>query len=92
LKPGRVNTRKDTSMAQKATTMGTTQTGTVKPRKTAPVVDGVTTTEVVDIPQSTREQYPEVCAAIERGLADVAAGRVHTRRSYAEYANIEIED
>ena len=41
---------------------------------------------------SRRQEYPEVNAAIDRGLADVAAGRVHTRRSYAEYANIEIED
>ncbi len=39
-----------------------------------------------------RIEYPEVRAAIERGLADIAAGRVHKRQSYAEYADIEIED
>jgi len=41
--------------------------------------------------QAARPQYPEVNAAIERGLADVAAGRVH-RMSFAEYADIVIED
>jgi len=84
--------RNDTSMAQKAMTMGITRTGTVKSRKTAPVVDGVTITKVVvNIPQSAREQYLEVNAAIDRGLADVAAGRVH-RMSFAEYADIPTED
>jgi predicted transcriptional regulator len=42
--------------------------------------------------QSARQEYPEVKAAIERGLADVAAGRIYTRQSYAKYADIEIED
>jgi hypothetical protein len=50
------------------------------------------TMEINNAPQSARQEYPEVKAAIERGLADVAAGRVYTRRSYAEYANIETED
>jgi predicted transcriptional regulator len=45
----------------------------------------------VKVPQTDEQEYPEVYAAIDRGLADVAAGRVH-RRSFAEYADIEIEE
>lgn len=80
-------------MAQKAMALGAMRAGTVKPRKSAPVADVMTMTGVVvNVPQVTRQEHLEVNAAIDRGLADVAAGRVHTRRSYAEYANIEIED
>lgn len=53
---------------------------------------GVTMTESKSLIQPLRAECPEVKAAIERGLADVAAGRVRTRRSYAEYATIETED
>ena len=57
------------------------------------MTNGVAGTEVpTQALQPTRQEYPEVNAAINRGLADVAAGRVHTRRSYAEYADLEIED
>ncbi len=55
-----------------------------KPRKAVPAAPVST--------QSTKVQYPEVNAAIDRGLADVAAGRVYTRRSYAEYADTKTED
>lgn len=80
-------------MAQKTITQKTTRTDTSKARKASPLSDGVTAAEVsVKVPQAPRQEYPEVRAAIERGLADIAAGRVHTRRSYAEYADIEIED
>jgi len=44
-----------------------------------------------DEAQTPRQEYPEVRAAIERGLADVAAGRVH-RMSFAEYADLPTED
>ena len=46
------------------------------------------------IPERERWLYenPEALAAVKRGLADIAAGRVHRRQSYAQYADIEIED
>ncbi len=71
-------------MAQKTLTRETPRTSSSKPRKAVPAVPVST--------QSTKVQYPEVNAAIDRGLADVAAGRVYIRRSYAEYANSETED
>lgn len=75
-------------MAQK-----TTQTVPSKAGKASSVTGSVTLKEVsIKVPQAARREYPEVNVAIDRGLADVAAGRVHTRRSYAEYADIEIED
>lgn len=37
-------------------------------------------------------ENPEALALVKRGLEDLAAGRVHTRRSFVEYANIDIED
>jgi len=89
-------------MAQKTLGRETTRTGSGKPQKAMPPAEGATAAEIViKVPQpeqsvpptpSARRDYPEVNAAIERGLADVAAGRVHTRRSYAEYADIEIAD
>ena len=80
-------------MAQKTIAPKTTQAGLADSGKNAPIVDGVVTAEVVvNIPRPTNQQYPEVNAAIDRGLADVAAGRVRTRRSYAEYADIEITE
>jgi predicted transcriptional regulator len=39
-----------------------------------------------------QQENSETLAAIDRGLADVAAGRVHRRRSYAQYSDIEIDD
>ena len=46
------------------------------------------------IPERERWLYenPEALAAVKRGLADIAAGRVYRRQSYAQYADIEIED
>ena len=46
------------------------------------------------IPERERWLYenPEAFAAVKRGLADIAAGRVHTRQSYAQYADAEIEE
>lgn len=37
-------------------------------------------------------RFVEALAPVKRGLADLAAGRVHKRRSYAEYANINFEN
>jgi len=37
-------------------------------------------------------ENPEALASVKRGLADLAAGRVHARRSYAEYADADTED
>lgn len=71
-------------MAQKTLARETPRTGL---RKSHKIVDVTLNTS-----QSADKQYPEVNAAIDRGLADVASGRVHTRRSYAEYADIEIEE
>lgn len=82
-------------MAQKTTSSRTPLGVSGKPEKVSLGLDNVNAAEL-DIPRQTtqpaRREYPEVKAAIEQGLADVAAGRVHTRRSYAEYADIEIED
>ncbi len=75
-------------MAQKTTHKGLSNSG-----KASPITGSMTMAEVsVKVPQSARQEYSEVNAAIDRGLADVAAGRVHTRRSYAEYADIELEN
>lgn len=80
-------------MAQRALAQGAVRTEPGKPDKTMPPAEGITAAEIiVEVPQTARQEYPEVNAAIDRGLADVAAGRIHTRRSYAEYADIEIED
>lgn len=80
-------------MAQKTSEQGSVRTGPGKSYQAKPRVEDVFAAEVsIDLPQTARQEYPEVNAAIDRGLADVAAGRVHTRRSYAEYADIEIED
>ena len=35
---------------------------------------------------------PEALAAVDRGLADVAAGRVTELKDYSQYADLEIED
>lgn len=37
-------------------------------------------------------ENPNALASVERGLEDLAAGRTHQRRSYAEYAAIDVED
>ncbi len=37
-------------------------------------------------------QDSQALASVKRGLADLAAGRVHVRRSYAEYADLDVED
>lgn len=80
-------------MAQKTIIRETAHTGLAKPRKATPSAGGIITEIVViAVPRSGSQEYSEVDAAIKRGLADVAAGRVYTRRSYAEYADIEIED
>ncbi len=84
-------------MAQKMIGQETARTGLVKPRKATSVAENVVTggmmTEevVINVPHSGTQEYPEVDAAIKRGLADVAAGRV-TRMSFAEYADISVED
>lgn len=46
------------------------------------------------IPERERWLFenPEALAAVKRGLADIAAGRVHRRQSYAHYADLEVED
>lgn len=84
-------------MAQKMIGRETERTGLVKPRKASSSAKGIVTkgmvTEevVVSVPHSGTQEYPEVNDAIRRGLADVAAGRV-TRMSFAEYADISVED
>ncbi len=79
-------------MAQKVMGQKAAQKGSVKPREvTFPAEESVAVEVVTNVPHSERQEYPEVNAAIDRGLADVAAGRVHTRRSYAEYADVETE-
>lgn len=80
-------------MAQKVMGQKSARRGSVKPRETTSPTEEATAVEAVTaVPHSGRQEYPEVNAAIDRGLADVAAGRVHTRQSYAEYADIETED
>ncbi len=84
-------------MAQKMIGQETVRTGLGKSRKAASsakglVTGGMATEEVViNVPHSEAQEYPEVNAAIKKGLADVAAGRV-TRMSFAEYADISVED
>ncbi len=79
-------------MAQKTLAQGAVRTGLGKSHKAMPSVKGVTAAEIaVKVPQTTRQEYPEVNAAIDRGLADVAAGRVH-RMSFAEYVEAADED
>ncbi len=84
-------------MAQKMIGQETVRTGLVKPRKAVSsanglITGGIVTEEIViNVSDSETQEYPEVNAAIKRGLADVAAGRV-TRMSFAEYADISVED
>lgn len=84
-------------MAQKMIGQETVRTGPGKPRKAASSARGVVTggmvTEevVINVSDLETQEYPEVDAAIKKGLADVAAGRV-TRMSFAEYADISVED
>ena len=84
-------------MAQKMIGREAARIGLVKPRKATSAAEGVATegmmTEevVVNAAHFGTQEYPEVNAAIKRGLADVAAGRV-TRMSFAEYADISVED
>ncbi len=61
----------------------------------APARNGAkTSAEPSSLPEHEQwlENNPEARASIERGLADLAAGRVHRRRSYAEYADVVLED
>ena len=50
--------------------------------------------EKADTPEHERWLYddPEALASVNRGLDDLAAGRTHKRRSYAEYAEVQVED
>ena len=50
--------------------------------------------ETPDLAEHEKWLYenPEALASVKRGLADLAAGRVHKPRSYAEYANIDVQD
>ena len=68
-------------MAQKTLGQKPTRAGSAKPHKTTSPMST----------QPVRQEYPEVNAAIDKGLADVAAGRV-TKMSFAEYAEIVVED
>lgn len=78
---------------KKAMTQKATRTDLSKTEKASPSHGSLAGAEAVEgAVQPARQEYPEVNAAIERGLADVAAGRVHTRCSFAEYANIVIEE
>lgn len=80
-------------MAQKTLRQEAARTSSGNRHKAKTPIEGVAADEVVvKVPQTASQEYPEVNAAIDRGLADVAAGRVHTRRSYAQYADIEIEN
>ena len=74
-------------MAQKILEQQPSRTDLGKPRKAMLPLQGV----IAASTQHEQEQYPEVNAAIDKGLADVAAGRVH-RMSFAEYAEISVED
>lgn len=79
-------------MAQKTLEQGAVRTGQGKSPKALPPVESVVAAEtVVKVSQTARQEYPEVNAAIDRGLADVAAGRVH-RMSFAEYAEAADEN
>lgn len=74
-------------------TQKTAPTDINKTAKASPATGSTAVAEAVEeAVQPVRQQYPEVNAAIERGLADVAAGRVHPRCSFAEYADIVIEE
>jgi len=84
-------------MAQKMIGREAERTGLVKPRRAGSsakdIVTVSMTTEVfvINASHSATQDYSEVNAAIDRGLADVAAGRVH-RMSFAEYTDIPTED
>jgi len=79
-------------VAQKTTQAKSSKSGKAFPLTTE---DTRMAERAVQVPQdeaqTPRQEYPEVRAAIERGLADVAAGRVH-RMSFAEYADLPTED
>jgi hypothetical protein len=75
-------------MTQKTTRRASNKAGKVSP------ITQVQQIKKSDLAEHEKWLYnnPEALAAVKRGLADSAAGRVHVRRSYAEYADIEIED
>jgi hypothetical protein len=79
-------------MAQKTLSRETARMGLSKSHKAMPVVEGAPAAKAaIKVSKSARQEYPEVNAAIDKGLADIAAGRVH-RMSFAEYADISVED
>ena len=53
----------------------------------------LTDIDLSKIPERERWLYenPEAFAAVKRGLADIAAGRVHIM-SFAEYADVTLDD
>lgn len=85
-------------MAQKTPPTKLSKTG-----QASSLIEGVTIVDVsVKVPSAEPSglaehdkwlyENPEALASVKRGLEDLAAGRVRKRRSYAEYANIQVED
>lgn len=69
----------------------------------AAITGGAAVTEIsVKVPQAEKSGLAEhekwlyenrdAMASVKRGLEDLAAGRTHKRRSYAEYADAPVED